>query len=117
MALGPELPAAFTDDDAFADELARRGAAEADPVWRLPLWKPYAPMLESKIADMNNIAGSPFAGAITAALFLSRFVEKAKTWLHLDLFAWNPAAKPGRPEGGEGQTIRALFALIADRYR
>ncbi len=117
VALGPELPAAFTDDDAFADELARGGAAEADPVWRLPLWKPYAPMLDSKIADMNNIAGSPFAGAITAALFLSRFVEKAKTWLHLDLFAWNPAAKPGRPEGGEGQTIRALFSLIADRYR
>jgi leucyl aminopeptidase len=117
VALGPELPAAFTEDDAFAEELSRRGAAEADPVWRLPLWKPYAPMLESKIADMNNIAGSPFAGAITAALFLSRFVEKAKTWLHLDLFAWNPVGKPGRPEGGEGQTIRALFALIADRYR
>ena len=117
VALGPELPAAFTDDDAFADKLARRGAAEADPVWRLPLWKPYASMLDSKIADLNNIAGSPFAGAITAALFLSRFVEKAKTWLHLDLFAWNPVAKPGRPEGGEGQTIRALFALIADRYR
>jgi leucyl aminopeptidase len=117
VALGPELPAAFTDDDALAEELARRGAAEADPVWRLPLWKPYAPMLESKIADLNNIAGSPFAGAITAALFLSRFVEKTKAWLHLDLFAWNPAAKPGRPEGGEGQTIRALFALLADRYR
>jgi leucyl aminopeptidase len=117
VALGPELPAAFTDDDGFADELARLGTAEADPVWRLPLWKPYAQMLDSKIADMNNIAGSPFAGAITAALFLSRFVEKAKTWLHLDLFAWNPAAKPGRPEGGEGQTIRALFALIAGRYR
>jgi leucyl aminopeptidase len=117
VALGPELPAAFTDDDGFADELARLATAEADPVWRLPLWKPYAPMLDSKIADINNIAGSPFAGAITAALFLSRFVEKAKTWLHLDLFAWNPAAKPGRPEGGEGQTIRALFALIAGRYR
>jgi leucyl aminopeptidase len=117
VALGPELPAAFTDDDAFAAELARLGAAEADPVWRLPLWRPYAAMLDSKIADVNNIAGSPFAGAITAALFLSRFVERAKTWLHVDLFAWNPATKPGRPEGGEAQTIRALYALLAGRYR
>jgi leucyl aminopeptidase len=117
VALGPELPAAFTDDDALAAELALLGAAEADPVWRLPLWRPYAGMLDSKIADLNNIAGSPFAGAITAALFLSRFVERAKSWLHLDLFAWNPAAKPGRPEGGEAQTVRALFALLSARYR
>jgi leucyl aminopeptidase len=117
VALGTELPAAFSDDDAFAAELARCGTDEADPIWRQPLWRPYAPMLESKIADLNNIAGSPFAGAITAALFLSRFVERAKTWLRLDLFAWNPAAKPGRPEGGEAQTVRALYALLAARYR
>jgi leucyl aminopeptidase len=74
-------------------------------------------MLESKIADSNNVSAGPFAGAITAALFLSRFVDRSKAWLHLDLFAWNPSAKPGRPEGGEAQTIRALYALLAERYR
>jgi leucyl aminopeptidase len=117
VALGPELPAAFTDDDELANALARHGAAEADPSWRMPLWPPYRSMLESKIADSNNVGSGPFAGAITAALFMSRFVEQAKTWLHLDLFAWNPSAKPGRPEGGEAQTIRALYALLAERYR
>ncbi len=117
VALGPELPAAFTEDDALAVELMRFGAAEADPSWRLPLWRPYAAMLESKIADTNNISGGPFAGAITAALFLSRFVERAKSWLHLDLYAWNAKERPGRPEGGEAQTIRALYALLASRYR
>jgi leucyl aminopeptidase len=117
VALGPELPAAFTDDDELAAALARHGAAEADPSWRMPLWRPYRSMLESKIADSNNVGAGPFAGAITAALFLSRFVERTKAWLHLDLFAWNPSAKPGRPEGGEAQTIRALYALLAERYR
>jgi leucyl aminopeptidase len=117
VALGPELPAAFTDDDELAGALARHGAAEADPSWRMPLWPPYRSMLESKIADSNNVGSGPFAGAITAALFMSRFVEQAKAWLHLDLFAWNPSAKPGRPEGGEAQTIRALYALLAERYR
>jgi leucyl aminopeptidase len=108
VALGPELPAFFTDDEALADELAKSGAAENDPVWRLPLWRPYAAMLDSKVADINNIGGSQ-AGAITAALFMRRFVE-AKSWLHFDLFAWNPSAKPGRPEGGECQVARALLA-------
>lgn len=117
VALGPELPAAFTDDDALAGALARHAAAEADPCWRMPLWRPYRSMMESKIADINNASAGPFAGAITAALFLSRFVERARSWLHLDLFAWNPSAKPGRPEGGEAQTIRALYALLAERYR
>ena len=117
VALGPELPAAFTDDDKLANELAASAAREADPFWRLPLWRPYQSMLESKIADTNNVSASAFAGAITAALFLSRFVERAKSWLHFDLFAWNPTAKPGRPEGGEAQTIRALFALLQERYR
>jgi leucyl aminopeptidase len=116
VALGPELPAAFTGDDALAAALAAHGAAQADPSWRLPLWRPYRSMIESKIADVNNTGASPFAGAITAALFLSRFTEPAKSWLHLDLFAWNPAAKPGRPEGGEAQTIRALYALLCERY-
>lgn len=116
VALGPELPAAFTEDDALAGAFARHGAEQADPTWRLPLWPAYRSMLESKIADVNNASAGPFAGAITAALFLSRFAERAKSWLHLDLFAWNPAAKPGRPEGGEAQTIRALYALLRERY-
>lgn len=116
VALGPQLPAAFTADDAFAAELATAATREADPLWRLPLWRPYAAMLDSKIADTNNVSSGAFAGAITAALFLDKFVSAAKTWLHLDLFAWNPSARPGRPEGGEAQTIRALDALLAARY-
>ncbi|MFG1416266.1 leucyl aminopeptidase family protein [Xanthobacter sp. V0B-10] len=116
VALGPQLPAAFTHDDAFAAELAVASSAEADPLWRLPLWRPYAAMLDSKTADTNNVSSGPFAGAITAALFLDKFVSAAKTWLHLDLFAWNPSGRPGRPEGGEAQTIRALDALLAARY-
>jgi leucyl aminopeptidase len=116
VALGPDLPAAFTHDDELAATLARHANAEADPSWRLPLWKPYLAMLDSKVADTNNVGVGAFAGAITAALFLSSFVERAQSWLHLDLFAWNPGAKPGRPEGGEAQTIRALYALLKDRY-
>jgi leucyl aminopeptidase len=116
VALGPDLPAAFTGDDALAEQLVRCAAAEADPCWRLPLWQPYRTMLDSKIADMNNVGTAPFAGAIVAALFLARFIERTKSWLHLDLFAWNPTSKPGRPEGGEAQTIRALMALLTDRY-
>jgi leucyl aminopeptidase len=83
----------------------------------MPFWRPYRTMLESKIADSNNVSSGPFAGAITAALFLSRFVERTGAWLHLDLFAWNATARPGRPEGGEAQTIRAIYALLAERYR
>jgi len=117
VALGPELPAAFTDDDKLVMELASVAAREADPFWRLPLWRPYQSMLDSKIADTNNVSSGAFAGAITAALFLARFVEQAKSWLHFDLFAWNPSSKPGRPEGGEAQTIRALYAFLKERYR
>ena len=114
VALGPDLPAFFTDDDALAAELMRHGAAENDPLWRLPLWRPYETMLESKVADINNVGGSQ-GGAITAALFMRRFVT-AKSWLHVDLFAWTAAAKAGRPEGGEWQAARALYALLAARY-
>jgi leucyl aminopeptidase len=117
VALGPELPAVFTEDEDIAIALARHGAAEADPSWRLPLWQPYRAMLDSKVADTNNTGAGPFAGAITAALFLSRFVSQAKSWLHFDLFAWNATGRPGRPEGAEAQTIRALYALLAERYR
>ena len=115
VALGPDMPAAFTDDDMLAADLARFGAAENDPVWRMPLWRPYDAMLDSKVADLNNVGSSGQAGAITAALFLRRFVT-AKSWLHLDVFAWTPAAKPGRPEGAECQTARALYAMLCARY-
>ncbi|GLK73832.1 leucyl aminopeptidase family protein [Ancylobacter dichloromethanicus] len=116
VALGPQLPPAYTGDDTLAADLARHGAAEADPSWRMPLWPPYASMLDSRIADLNNAPSGGFAGSITAALFLQRFVTRAGAWLHLDIFAWNPTTRPGRPEGGEAQTIRALDALIAERY-
>ena len=115
VALGPELPAAFTDDDKLADDFLRAGLAEQDPAWRLPLWKPYEAMLDSKVADTNNVSTGGQGGAITAALFLRKFVTAA-SWLHLDVFAWNTAAKPGRPEGGELQTARALYAMLCGRY-
>ncbi|MFZ3310452.1 MAG: leucyl aminopeptidase family protein [Xanthobacteraceae bacterium] len=114
VALGPDLPAFFTDDDALAGELMRHGLAENDPLWRLPLWRPYEAMLESKVAETNNVGASQ-GGAITAALFMRRFVT-AKSWLHIDLFAWTASAKPGRPEGGELQSARALYAMLAARY-
>ncbi len=114
VALGPDVPPFFTDDDALAGELVAAGKRENDPLWRLPLWRPYEAMLESKVADINNVGGSQ-GGAITAALFMRRFVT-AKSWLHVDVFAWTPAAKPGRPEGGECQAARALYALLGARY-
>jgi leucyl aminopeptidase len=116
VALGPELPAAFTDDEELAAAFARHAVAESDPHWRMPLWRPYRSMLDSKFADSNNVSSGNFAGAIVAALFLARFVTRARSWLHLDLFAWNPTSRPGRPEGGEAQSIRALFALLAERF-
>ncbi len=115
VALGPDVPAAFTDDDALADELARFAASENDPLWRMPLWRPYEAMLDSKVADTNNVSTGGQGGAITAALFLSKFVT-AKSWLHLDIFAWTTTAKPGRPEGAELQSARALYALLCARY-
>jgi leucyl aminopeptidase len=114
VALGPDVPPFFTDDDALAVELMRSGKAEQDPVWQLPLWMPYESMLESKVADTNNVGGGQ-GGAITAALFLKKFVS-VSSWLHLDVFAWTPSAKPGRPEGGELQSARALYALLKERY-
>ena len=115
VALGPEVPAFFTDDDQLADGLMAHAATENDPLWRLPLWRPYDEMLNSKVADVNNVGSGGQAGAITAALFMRRFVS-ARSWLHFDLFAWTPSAKPGRPEGGECQAARALYALLAERY-
>ena len=115
VALGPDVPPFFTDDDALAGEFMRHGAAENDPVWRMPLWRPYEAMLDSKVADLNNVGAGGHGGAITAALFLRRFVD-APSWLHLDIFAWTPSAKPGRPEGAELQSARALYAMLAARY-
>ena len=114
VALGPDVPPFFTDDDTLADDLMRFGKTEQDPVWRLPLWAPYEAMLDSKVADTNNVGGGQ-AGAITAALFLKKFVS-APSWLHLDVFAWSPSAKPGRPEGGDLQSARALYAMLKERY-
>jgi leucyl aminopeptidase len=116
VALGPDLPPFYTDDEQLAADVARHGQAENDPLWRLPLWRPYDQMLDSKVADLNNIATGGFAGSIICALFLNRFVSAAKSWLHFDIYAWTPAAKPGRPEGGECQAARALYALLAERY-
>jgi leucyl aminopeptidase len=116
VALGPDLPPFYTDDDALAAEIAAAAAAEEDPLWRMPLWSPYDQKLSSKIADMNNTASDAFAGSVTAALFLRRFVEKTKSWVHLDIFAWNPADRAHGPAGGEAQGIRALERVIAARF-
>ncbi len=116
VALGPELPPFYTDDDALAADLARCAEAENDPLWRMPLWRPYDSMLDSKVADLDNAGSGGFAGSIICALFLRRFVHAAKAWLHLDIFGWNPTTKPGRPEGGECQAARALYALLCERY-
>ena len=113
VALGPDLPALFCDDAALAERIASHGERVGDPVWRLPFWAGYERHLDSDIADMNNVYDSPFAGAITAALFLRRFVPNAKTYVHLDLYGWRPAPRPLGPKGGEPQTARALFAMLA----
>jgi leucyl aminopeptidase len=116
VALGPELPALFSNDDALADSLATAARSMDDPMWRLPLWQPYAELLKSPIADLNNSAEGGFAGAITAALFLKPFVTSCKSWAHVDLYAWNGSAKPGRPKGGEAMTLRAFWSVIRNRY-
>lgn len=116
VALGPDLPPFYTDDDVLAGEIAAASARQFDPLWRMPLWGAYGAMLDSKIADTNNVSSGGFAGSITAALFLRKFVEKAGAWVHFDIFAWTPAARPGRPEGGEAQAIRALHDVIAARW-
>jgi len=116
VAVGTEIAATFTDDDALYAEIAAHAEREKDPVWRLPLWSDYRHMLDSKFADINNSGSGGFAGAITAGLFLKEFVENAKSWVHFDIMAYNNRARPGRPVGGEAFALRALFALIRDRY-
>ena len=116
VALGPELPATFANDEALAAELLAAGATETDPLWRLPLWDGYDEMLKSDVADLVNAPEGGMAGAITAALFLRRFVPAGTPWAHLDTFAWRATAKPGRPKGGEALGLRAAWALLKARY-
>jgi leucyl aminopeptidase len=116
VALGPELPAMFSNDEALAEDYEAAAQAVTDPIWRMPLWDGYDEMLKSDIADLANAADSGFAGAVTAALFLRRFVPASTPWAHLDTFAWAPVAKPGRPKGGEALGLRAAFALLEARY-
>ena len=115
VALGPDLPALFCNEDTWAESVLRAGIESHDPLWRLPLWKGYDSWLSSPIANLNNISSKPFAGAIVAALFLWRFIPAASAWIHVDLYAWNDQSQPGRPEGGEVQAARALFGAITQR--
>jgi len=116
VALGPELPAVFGSRDATVDALVRHGRRLADPLWPMPLWPGYEDEISSKIADVNNVSSSAFAGAIIGGLFLKRFVGEERDWLHVDLFGWNPKERPGRPVGAEPQAVRALYALLVERY-
>jgi leucyl aminopeptidase len=114
VALGPDLPALFANDDELAESLLRHGRDAGDPFWRLPLWKPYRKMLESKVADMANCEPGSFAGAITAALYLQEFVSPQTKWLHIDTYGWTAGKGAGRPDGGEPLGLRALFSFIAE---
>jgi len=117
VALGPDLPPFYTDDDALAGSIADHAARARDPVWRMPLWRSYDAMIEGTIADISNSgSGAGMAGSITAALFLRRFVEKAKAWAHFDVYAWNPKPRAHGPMGGEIQAARTLFELLCERY-
>ena len=116
VALGPDLPPFYTNDETLAADVTRHAAEENDPLWRLPLWQPYDSWLDSKIANLNNAPSGGFAGSITCALFLQRFVQDAKSWLHVDIYGWTPSAKPARPEGGECQAARAIYKLLSERY-
>jgi leucyl aminopeptidase len=116
VALGPELPALFTADDTLAAELQQAGLVASDPLWRLPLWPGYDDEFGSKIADLNNVSSSGLSGAIIGALFLRRFVGQARSWAHIDMYAWNGKERPGRPLGAEPQCIRALYGYLKIRY-
>jgi leucyl aminopeptidase len=116
VALGPDLPPFYTNDETLALDVAVHAKQENDPLWRLPLWPPYDSWLDSKVANINNAPSGTFAGSITCALFLQRFVEAANHWLHVDIYGWTPSAKPGRPEGGECQAARAIYKLLSQRY-
>ena len=115
VALGPDLPALFCNDDAWADAFLASAREQHDPLWRLPLWSSYDGWLASSVADLNNVSTKPFAGAIVGALFLQRFVPISMPWAHLDVYAWNDQTSPARPEGGEAQAMRAIVAAIRSR--
>ncbi|MEQ8355738.1 MAG: leucyl aminopeptidase family protein [Kiloniellaceae bacterium] len=117
VALGPDLPAMFCNDDKLAGLILRSSATEGDPVWRLPLHRPYRQGLDSKVADLGNISNSPYGGAITAALFLEQFIDAGTRWAHFDVMAWNVAPRAGRPEGGEAMGLRAVYAAIVEMTR
>ncbi|QDH18066.1 leucyl aminopeptidase family protein [Swingsia samuiensis] len=114
VALGPDLPALFSNDDVLADCLLKAGEKAADPLWRLPLWKKYDQWLDSKIADLNNVTSKPMAGAITAALYLQRFIPESQKWAHIDTYGWNDSTTYGRPEGGETLALHAVLGMISD---
>ncbi len=116
IALGPDLPALYANDDALASDWLAAGNAQRDPLWRMPLWRPYLRYLTSGIADLANGSSTPMAGSVTAALFLERFVANGQPWAHVDVYAWNDSDRPGRPAGGEAQGLRAAFAMLAQRY-
>jgi leucyl aminopeptidase len=116
IALGPDLPAMFSNDDDLAANLESAAKRVTDPIWRMPLWDGYDEMLKSDLADLSNAADSPMAGSVTAALFLRRFVLEGTPWAHFDTFAWRPSAKPGRPKGGDALGLRAAFAMLEQRY-
>jgi leucyl aminopeptidase len=116
VALGPDLPALFANDDPLADALLAAGAAVSDPAWRMPLWDGYDEMLASDLADLGNVSDAPMAGAVTAALFLRRFVPPGVPWAHFDTFAWRSASKPGRPKGGDALGLRAAWSMLSRRY-
>jgi leucyl aminopeptidase len=116
VALGPDLPAMFANDDALAAALESAGKSIDDPIWRMPLWDDYNEMLKSDIADMANASATPFAGAIVAAMFLKRFVRERGAWAHFDTFAWRPSARPGRPKGGDAMGLRAAFEMLKLRF-
>ncbi|HEX9954988.1 MAG TPA: leucyl aminopeptidase family protein [Allosphingosinicella sp.] len=116
VALGPDLPALFANDDSLAQALLDAGTATADPAWRMPLWDGYDEMLASDIADLGNVSDAPMAGAVTAALFLRRFVPAEISWVHYDTFAWRSSARPGRPKGGDALGLRAAWAMLGARF-
>jgi leucyl aminopeptidase len=116
VALGPDLPALFANDDELAEALLASGRQIADPMWRMPLWEHYQEMLSSDVADLGNVSDAPLAGAVTAALFLQKFVPEDIAWAHLDTFAWRLNAKPGRPKGGDALGLRAAFEMLKNRY-
>ena len=117
VAVGIELAAMFCNDEGLAGDLEQAAATVQDPLWRLPLWQPYRKLLDSKVADINNVSEGGFGGAITAALYLQEFVSEETPWAHFDIMAWNTSPRPGRPVGGEAQSLRAVFEMLENRYR